>query len=356
MDGSVKKEKKVVNLALQGGGAHGAFTWGALDRLLEEDAIEIEGIAATSAGAMNAAALKSGIRSGGHEGARRSLDAFWLRIAEFDGLLPDNLLEWFQRLSPSPAATARALEANPIAFAADTLSRVLSPYQLNPMNVNPMRTIVERLFDYEVVCADTWPRLFICATNVRSGKIKVFSGEEITPDAILASACLPTLNQAVEILDPKSGVVEAYWDGGYSGNPALYPLFYRTECTDTIIVHINPLRRDELPKTANEIANRINEISFNATLLRELRAIEFVHRLLEEGKIPPGTMKDIHIHSVQDDTLMRQLGVATKITPNKNLMLQLKAAGRETMDRFLTEHWDCIGRISSVDLRAMFQS
>ncbi len=346
--------RKVVNLALQGGGAHGAFTWGALDRLLEEDGLEIEGITATSAGAMNAAALKSGIRAAGNAGARRSLDAFWLRIADFDGFLPDNLLEWFQAIVPSPAATARALEANPVAFAADTMSRVLSPYQLNPMNINPMRGIVEELFNYESVCADTWPKLFICATNVRSGKIKVFAGDEITPDAILASACLPTLNQAVEIVDPRTGKLEAYWDGGYSGNPALYPLFYRTDCTDTIIVHINPLYRDEIPQSATEIANRINEISFNSTLLRELRAVEFVHRLIESGKIARGTMKDVHIHSVQDDILMRQLGVATKITPNKNLMLQLKTAGREAMDRFITDHWTCIGNTSSVNLRAMF--
>jgi NTE family protein len=189
---------------------------------------------------------------------------------------------------------------------------------------------------------------------VRTGKNKVFAGDEITPDTILASACLPTLYQAVEIPDPETGVLEAYWDGGYMGNPALYPLIYRTDATDTIIVHINPLRRDELPYSSTEIINRINEISFNSSLLSELRAIEFVHRLIETGAIPPGAMKDVHIHSVRDDALMLQLGVATKLTLNRSLLLQLKAAGRAAMDRFLTDHWDDIGSRSSVDLRAMF--
>ncbi len=188
------------------------------------------------------------------------------------------------------------------------------------------------MFDYEHVCANAWPKLFVCATNVRSGKIRVFSGDEITPDAILASACLPTLYQAVEIVDPETGVLEAYWDGGYSGNPALFPLFYHTGTEDTIIVHINPLHRDDLPRTSTEIINRVNEISFNSSLLRELRAVEFVHRLIAEGKVARGEMMDVRVHSVQDDALMRQLGVATKTTPNRGLLLQLKEAGRAAMD------------------------
>jgi len=219
-----------------------------------------------------------------------------------------------------------------------------------------MRGVVTEMLDYDRVCAETWPKLFICATNVRSGKIKVFVGDEITPDAILASACLPTLFQAIEIADPATGRTEAYWDGGYAGNPALFPLFGQTEATDTIIVHINPLRRDELPRTSTEILNRINEISFNSSLLRDLRAIELVHGLIESGKIPAGTMKDMHVHSVQDDALMLQLGVASKGAPDRGLLLQLKAAGRAAMDRFLSDHWDAIGERSSANLRAMYQS
>jgi NTE family protein len=210
------------------------------------------------------------------------------------------------------------------------------------------------MLDYDAVCAGTWPKLFVCATNVRTGKSKVFAGDEITPDAVLASACLPTLYQAVEIPDPETGVVEAYWDGGYVGNPALYPLVYGTDTTDVIIVHINPLHRNELPRSSTEILNRINEISFNSSLLSELRVIEFVHRLIRRGTIPAGAMKDLRVHSVQDDALMLQLGVATKLTLNRSLLLQLKAAGRAAMDRFLADHGDDIGHRSSVDLRAMF--
>ncbi|MBP7000890.1 patatin-like phospholipase family protein [Amaricoccus sp.] len=349
-----RQGRKVVNLALQGGGAHGAFTWGALDRLLEEEQVEIEGITATSAGAMNAAALKSGYVAGGRDGARACLDKFWLKVAGLDGFLPEGVLDWLRAVAPSPAVTARILELSPAALAADAVTRVLSPYQFNPTNYHPMRSIVTGMMNYDAIARDAWPKLFICATNVRSGKIKVFSGPEIGPDAILASACLPTLYQAIQIPDPATGVVEAYWDGGYMGNPALFPLFYNTGTNDVVIVHINPIRRDELPDTATEILNRINEISFNASLLQELRVIEFVHRLIEAGKVDPTAMKDVRIHSVSDDALMRQLGVATKLTPNRGLLLQLKEAGRAAMDNFLREHWAAIGVESSVNLRAVF--
>jgi NTE family protein len=216
---------------------------------------------------------------------------------------------------------------------------VLSPYQFNPLNYHPMRAVVTEMLEFEHVCSRSWPKLFVCATNVRDGKPRVFAAAEITPDAILASACLPTLYQAIEIEDAETGALEAYWDGGYSGNPALYPLFSGAESADVLIVHINPIRRDELPRTSTEIMNRINEISFNSALLRELRAIAFVHRLIRDGAIPPNSMKDVRVHSIADDALMRQLGVASKVTPNKGLLLQLKAAGkwRRTSDDDTTE-------------------
>jgi NTE family protein len=343
-----------LNLALQGGGAHGAFTWGALDRLLEED-FEIEGITATSAGAMNAAALKHGwITGGGPEGAREALADFWLGLAGLDGVMGEAVMDWLRVFSPSPAVTARALEASPGVIAAEAITRVFSPYQFNPTNYHPLRAAVDALLDYGTVRSPAGPKLFVTATHVRSGKPRVFQGEEITTDAILASACLPTLYQAIEIVDPRTGKREAYWDGGYMGNPALYPLFYRTECPDIVIVHINPLERDDLPVTATEILNRINEISFNASLLRELRNIDFVNRLIETGIIAEGAMKQNFIHSVRDDRLMSQLGIATKLTLNKALLLQLRDAGRAAMDGFLSAHRQDIGRRSSVDLRAMF--
>ena len=265
-------------------------------------------------------------------------------------------MEWLRLVSPSPAVTARVLEFSPTVIAGEAITRVFSPYQFNPANYHPLRTVVDALLDNPRVRSDRGPKLFINATNVRSGKPRVFHGKEVTTDAILASACLPTIYQAIEIDDPKTGRREAYWDGGYVGNPALYPLFYRTKAPDIVIVHINPLHREELPRTAQEILSRINEVSFNASLLRELRNIDFVNRLLEDGTIADGAMKRNHVHSVNDDTLMNQLGIASKMTPNKALLLQLKDSGRAAMDRFLSEHRDSIGTCSSVNLRGMFQS
>ena len=348
--------KTVINLALQGGGAHGAFTWGALDRLLEADDIEIEGISATSAGAMNAAALKHGWVLGGNAGAREWLDTFWLRVSGLDGVFGEAMMDWLRAVSPSPAFTARILEANPSVLAAEAMTRIFSPYQFNPANYHPLRGIVEEMLQGDAVCSAKGPKLFINATNVRDGKPRIFQGDEITADAILASACLPTLYQAIEIDDPKTGRREAYWDGGYTGNPALYPLFYRTKTPDILIVHINPLHREELPRTSSEIVSRLNEISFNASLLRELRNIEFVNRLIDRGVIAEGVMKRNNVHAVSDDVLMNQLGMVTKMTINRALLLQLKDAGRAAMDTFLAERRQDIGVRSSVDLRAVVRS
>jgi NTE family protein len=345
-----------INLALQGGGAHGAFTWGALDRLLEEEDIAIEGITATSAGAMNAAALKHGFVLGGHAGAREWLDTFWLRVSGLDGVWGDAVIDWLRAVSPSPAVTARWLEASPAVLATEAVTRILSPYQFNPTNFHPLRGLVEEMLETPALRAAKGPKLFINATNVRDGKPRIFMGDEITADAILASACLPTLYQAIEIDDPRTGRREAYWDGGYTGNPALYPLFYHTRSQDILIIHINPLHREELPKTSSEIISRINEVSFNSALLHELRAIAFVNRLLDDGVIPEGAMKRNNIHSVSDDALMNQLGMVTKLAISRALLLQLKDAGRAAMDRFLAENRPALGRRSSVNLRAVVGS
>ncbi len=346
--------KRVINLALQGGGAHGAFTWGTLDRLLDEEDIEIEGISATSAGAMNAAALKHGLVTGGREAAKQSIADFWLGLAGLEGAFSEPVTEWLRAFAPSPTLISKALDNSPMVVASDTLTRFLSPYQFNPANWHPLRAIVDDLLDYSAVCHPTGPKLFIAATQVRTGKPKVFSGTEICTDAILASACLPTLYQAIEIEDPATGRIEAYWDGGYMGNPTLFPLFYETKTPDILIVHINPLEREEVPRTSQAILNRINEISFNASLLRELRNIDLVNRLIEDGTIAPNRMKRHYIHSIKDDKFMSQLGVASKMAMNRTLLLLLHDAGWAAMDNFLAEHQDDIGRRSSVDLRAMF--
>ncbi|MEO1551469.1 MAG: patatin-like phospholipase family protein [Pseudomonadota bacterium] len=341
---------KKINLALQGGGAHGAFTWGTLDRLLEEPDLEIEGISGTSAGAMNAAALKAGWVRGGNEGARAALEAFWDEISQSG----DGVSQWLSFLTPHPDLFSKWVEMSPAYLMGDALTRTFSPYQLNPLNIHPLRPIVEKMLDFDKVCAAAGPKLFISATNVRTGKIKVFSGQDISGDTLLASACLPTLYQAVEIEDKDTQTTEAYWDGGYMGNPALFPLFDETDSADILIVHINPILRDEVPRSDRDILNRINEISFNSSLLRELRAIDFVRRLLDDGKISNNSMKNVLIHSIRDDDLMRRLGVATKLTPDRALLRQLRDAGRAAMDDFLGAHKDDIGFRGTLDLRAMF--
>ena len=347
-------ETKRINLALQGGGAHGAFTWGVLDRLLEEERLLIEGITATSAGAMNAAAVKAGWIRGGHAGARAELDRFWEALtgpAFFQAEATESYLAFF---APTPALYARLVEASPSYVAGDALTRLFSPYELNPLNVHPLRPLVSRFFDFDEICATQGPKLFISATNVRTGKVRIFQGGEVSADALLDSACLPTLYQAVELPDPKTGKLEAYWDGGFMGNPALFPLFYETAAQDTVIVHINPIYRDTVPRSAVDIQNRMNEISFNSSLLRELRAIDFVTRLLEEGAIQSNRMKHVLVHSSMDDAIMTELSAATKVSPSKALLDQLKAAGRAQGEAFLRCHWGDLGVKSTVDLRAMF--
>ena len=339
-----------INLALQGGGAHGAYTWGVLDRLLEEPEIEIAGISGTSAGALNGAALKAGLLIGGRQGARDNLDWLWAQMGALGNLW---LTQWISHVAPSSSAISAMLENSWHYMIGEAASQMTSPYAMGPFYRNPLQAVVEQ-FHYDQVCADRGPRLFIGATNVRSGKIKVFEGAQISTKALLASACLPTLFQAVEIADPDSGTREAYWDGGYSGNPALFPLFDEALPADIVIVGINPLCREDIPRSPQAIQNRINEISFNSSLLRELRAIAFVQRLLAEGALKPGSMKKILAHMISDDALMTQLSVATKMAPGPVLLARLKQAGRNSCDAFLASHRGDLNQRSTVDLQALY--
>ncbi|WP_170774616.1 patatin-like phospholipase family protein [Ruegeria lacuscaerulensis] len=339
---------KRINLALQGGGAHGAFTWGVLDRILDEEDIEVAAITGTSAGALNGAAYKSGMVRDGRDGARANLNGLWARMGAVGDM---RLANWMQAVEP--AQVAQAMEYSLPFSVGDTWSRLVSPYAYGPFYKNPLESVIDR-FNFDEVCADLGPALFVCATCVRSGKIRVFTGDEISTDAILASACLPTLFQAVEIFDPKTGRTEAYWDGGYTGNPALYPLFDKGLPDDVVIVNINPLERDEVPKTPQQIQNRVNEISFNSSLFRELRAISFVQRLLAEGKLQAGEMSRVLVHMIADDELMNDLSVATKTVPNPVILHKLKEAGRRAASRFLTDHKADLGQQSTVNLPEMF--
>ncbi|MEO9827024.1 MAG: patatin-like phospholipase family protein [Paracoccaceae bacterium] len=336
--------KRRINLALQGGGAHGAFTWGVLDRLLEDDTIEITGISGTSAGALNGAALKAGLVEGGRQGARDTLDWLWEQVGAVGDM---RLAHWMTALTPSPGSISKAIESSFAYGITDAMSRVFSPYSYGPFYQNPLSRVVER-FEYASICANADPALFVCATNVRTGKVKVFSGDEITADAILASACLPTVFKAVEIGE------DVYWDGGYTGNPALFPLFAPELPSDIVIVNINPLERDEVPMDSHGILNRINEISFNSSLLRELRAIDFVQRLIADDKVSSDAMKKVRVHMIADDELMTELSVASKLVPTPQTLKALFEAGRRATDGFLEGDAKSIGKRSSVDLPEMF--
>lgn len=338
-----------INLALQGGGAHGSFTWGVLERLLEEEEIEVAAISGTSAGALNGAAYKAGWARGGREGARAALEGLWSAA----GALTDPAWAgWLRALAPSTPALASALEASPGWQAFTAATQTFSPYVTGPLVRNPLERVIQGL-DWDGVCSPEGPELHVCATNVRTGKIRVFTGGEVSAPALLASACLPTLFRAVEIEDPRTGRVEAYWDGGYAGNPALFPLFPPHLPDDILIVSIKPHVREELPRDALDIANRINEISFNSSLLRELRAIGFVKRLIAQGQVQRGAMKDVRLHMVGDDALMNDLNVATKTIPVPVILARLRAAGRAAMEGFLARHRGDLGREGTVDLAAM---
>ncbi len=330
--------KKSINLALQGGGSHGAFTWGVLDYLMEDGRINIEGISGTSAGAMNAVVFAQGFMDGGAQGARESLENFWRKVSN---------LAMFSPIKRSPMSVLTGnwdMSGTPAYIMMDLLSRVASPYETNPFQFNPLRELVETTIDFEKVRACKDIELFIAATNVQSGKIKVFEREELTADMILASACLPTIYQAVEV----DGI--PYWDGGFSGNPPLFPLFQTTKSKDIVIVQVNPIERNKTPKTAREIQNRINEISFNSSLLRELRSIEFVHRLLKENKLDTDHYANILVHRIEATDQINPLSASSKMNSEWSFLTHLRDIGRESARVFLDQHYDNIGKESSLDL------
>ncbi len=338
-------EQKHINLALQGGGAHGAFTWGVLDRILDDDRLRLDGISGTSAGAMNGAILASGHIAGGKEGARKALDRFWESVSALGVLSPIHAT-WYDR-----ATGNWDLDNSAASIWLDALSRVVSPYQTNPLNLSPLGDLLAQLVDFEALHEDDGIRLFVSATSVSSGNIRVFDRKELTLDMLLASAALPTVFQAVEIEG------EAFWDGGYMGNPAIFPLIYNCDARDVVIVQVNPLTREGVPKTAGEIMNRLNEITFNASLAHELRAIAFALKLLDQvpGDVPVVRgLKRMHIHMIEDEPAMESLGVASKLNTDMDFLLYLKRLGRETAERWLRQNFDALGHRSTLDIRKKF--
>jgi NTE family protein len=337
-----------INLALQGGGAHGAFSWGVLDVLLQVPEVEIASVSGTSAGALNGAALKSGMAQGNREAALENLEWLWSKMGALSG---GGFGDW---LAGFEAETiAQGLEYSPAYVMTDLASRFFSPYSYGPFYNHPLKALIES-FHYDKICGEAGPDLFVCATNVRTGKAKIFTGADVSVDAILASACLPTVFQAVEITDRDTGVTDAYWDGGYTGNPALWPLFRKDLPKDIVIVNITPIERGDTPRTPAQIQSRMNEISFNSSLLAELRAIAFVKRMLAEGTLAEGQMKDVHVHMIADDALMNDLSAATKMVPIPSILHRLKKAGQRAAITFLDNNFDKLGKQSSVDLPAIY--
>jgi NTE family protein len=333
---------KPIKLALQGGGAHGAFTWGVLDRLLRDGRLAIEGVVGTSAGAMNAAVLAHGLSQGGPAEARRLLREFWEGMGRVAAMMP---------MQPTPLdrlAGPGGMDYSPAWAVADMMMRLMSPYEFNPMNINPLREHLERVVDFAALRAAATPALFACATNVLTGRLKVFARAEITPAAIMASACLPQLFQAVEV----DG--EYFWDGGYSGNPPIFPLIYMGGARDILIIQLNPINIPSVPRDPRAIADRINTLSFNASLMREMRMIKFVSDLIDRGDLDPARYQRLLIHTIAAESELAALGASSKLNADAAFLDHLFRLGEARAEKFLTEHFDAIGTQSSTDLAATF--
>jgi NTE family protein len=335
------RDPVLVDFALQGGGSHGAFTWGVLDRLLDEPWLRIDGISGTSAGAMNAVVLAGGFAQNGPAGAKSALSAFWRRVADSARFSPI-------RRTPLDVILGRwTLDTSPFYLAFDLASRVFSPYDLNAAGANPLHRILAESVDFAQL-ANCPIRLFVTATNVHTGRGRVFRNAELTPDVLLASACLPTLFQAIEI----DG--EPYWDGGYSGNPTITPLVRESDSHDTLLVAVNPVERPGTPRSAREILNRLNEVSFNATLLKELRMIALLRQVADAGSCEGRKWAEMRIHLIASKVLA-ELDASSKFNAEWDFLCMLRDEGRRAADAFLKANGQDIGKHSSVDLDILLQ-
>ena len=329
--------KKVVNLALQGGGSHGAFTWGVLDRLLEEKRLKFEGITATSAGAVNAVVLADGLAAGGREGARDALRLYWQKVSEISsrGIFKTD-----------KANSDFGLENSPGFLFVESLTFFASPYQMNPFNYNPVKDLLAETINFERVRQQRAVKLFICATNVQTAKAKIFAGKDLGVEHVLASACLPLMMHAVEV----DG--EFYWDGSYAGNPAIFPLVYDCEARDIIMVHITPAERPGVPTTSPAIMNRTQEISFNTSLIREMRTIAFLNKLIDNDRVSGA--KRMLMHLIEAEDLIRGFSWSSRLNGDWDFLMHLHAMVRERADKWLATNFDHLGKQSTVDLEAKY--
>ncbi|MGF1659811.1 MAG: patatin-like phospholipase family protein [Rubrimonas sp.] len=333
--------RKQINLALQGGGSHGAFTWGVLDRLLEDDRLQIVAISGTSAGAMNAVVTAQGMQADGPAGARAALAGFWRQVARAAAFSPI-------RRSPLAVLTGDWKLDDSVGYlAADLLGRLASPYDLNPLGANPLRDLLLATVDFDRVRACRSVSLHISATDVETGRGRVFHSDEVTLDVVLASACLPSLFHAVEIEG------RHYWDGGFMGNPVIWPFYESSPSDDVVIVQINPVVREGVPRSAREIADRVNEITFNGALLKELRAIDFVKRLIAQGRLSADEYRDVRLHMIEARKQLRPLGASSKLNAEWPFLKHLFGIGRDAAEKWLAAHFDDLGARQSLDVRGM---
>ncbi|MGA7263539.1 MAG: patatin-like phospholipase family protein [Stellaceae bacterium] len=337
-----RQPKKSIKLALQGGGSHGAFTWGVIDQLLEDERLHIAAVSGTSAGAMNAVALADGMARGGPAEARKCLEKFWSATSAAARYSP------IQRSLFDIFMGNWSLDTSPTYILMDHLSRILSPYDLNPMNLNPLRDVLARCVDFGSVNDPDGVKLFLTATNVRTGKPKIFRQPGIQLDSVMASACLPFVFKAVEI----DG--EAYWDGGYMGNPALFPLVDECAAGDIVVIQINPFYRPDVPQSAREIQNRLNEITFNTSLLKELRSLAFLWEIIHYENLERERFRDVHIHAIYDEKTMLALGVSSKLNAEWAFLTHLRDRGRETTQEWLSRHYEDLGVRNTLDLSWIF--
>lgn len=334
---------KTITLALQGGGTHGAFTWGVLDRLLEDERLEIEAISATSAGAINGALLVCGMAEGGRDGARALLQRFWWHMADLSRTSP---------LQPTPLDRLMpgwGLQYSPIYQWGEAVLRLFSPYHLNPLDINPLRATLRALIQFESLREKPPIGLYVSATNVRTGKVRIFGPDEMSEDVILASTCLPHLFRAVEI----GG--EYFWDGGYVANPAIYPLMRHSQSSEVVIVQVTPLGNREVPVSPDAILHRINEISFNSSVMREMHALAFITSLHDRGWIDRvAGIRKTHIHMIQDEALMTGLHASSKFNTEPDFLNLLFRSGRDAATAWLASHYDDIGRTSTIDVSEVY--
>lgn len=344
-----QSEPKTLNLALQGGGAHGAFTWGVLDYLLEEPRIRLDGICGTSAGSLNAIAVAYGLTIGDEQTARDVLTEIWRKISDGAKLMspvkPLPMQKYWKKMQP---------KENTFMFSVfEIFTNAFSPYQFNPFNINPLRSIIDSTIDVETVKRCSAIKLFITATDVYTGHAKVFKNQDMTTDVILASACLPFLFQSI-VIDGRP-----YWDGGYVGNPSLWPLFYNTDTLDLCVVHINPIDRESTPKSSYEITSRINEISFNSSLMAELRSIAFVNKLINQEWLKPEYMnrlKNIRLHAIRADDELSAYSVSTKFQTDWPFLTSLRDYGRAAAKSWVEKNYDALGKHATVDIQSDFLS